>query len=44
MFAFKALYENKLFRLNQSIHTGEESPIVTFVSAFLPVFKAKVRS
>ena len=25
MFAFKALYENQLFRLNQSIHTSDKN-------------------
>ena len=39
MFAFKALYENQLFRLNQSIHTGEESPIVIFKALLVPFYQ-----
>ena len=37
MFAFKALYENQLFRLNQSIHTGDKTLLLS--SLLVPFYQ-----
>ena len=37
MFAVKALYENQLFRLNQSIHTGD----LNLLSLLVPFYQSK---